>query len=131
MLTWLSSNTIGLSIIGAIIAFIWPVVQFVITRRRDLQFREFETYHRLIKELVSPDSQDKVTWIDRQAAVVFELRHFPRYFEFSARTLRGLRSKWTADPKFVYPRLIEEVDLTLKFLDQKRPNKAQEPTTTA
>jgi len=119
MLTWLAANATGLSIVGAVAAFIWPVVQFVVTRRHDLQFREFEIYHRLIKELVSPDPQDKVTWIDRQAAIVFELRHFPRYFEFSARTLRGLKTKWAADADFKFPRLLEELDLTLAFLAKK------------
>lgn len=128
MITWLASNVAGLSIIGAVLAFIWPVIQFVVTRRRDLQFREFETYHRLIKELVSPDPQDKVLWIDRQTAIVFELRHFPRYFPLSARTLHGLRSKWTADPAFKYPRLIEEIDLTLEFLAKKLPNQSLQPT---
>jgi len=119
MLTWLASNATGLSILGATVAFIWPVVQFVITRRRDLQFREFETYHRLIKELVAPDPQEKVLWLDRQAAIVFELRHFPRYYSFSARTLRALREKWIANPEFKFPRLIEEIDLTLDFLAKK------------
>ena len=122
MLTWLASNVTGLSIIGAVIAFIWPVAQFFITRRRDLQFREFETYHRLIKDLVSLEDEGKPKWMDRQAAIVFELRHFPRYYEFSFRTLRGLRTKWSEDPGFKWPRLIEEIDLTLAFLSKKTPN---------
>jgi hypothetical protein len=58
-------------------------------------------------------------WIDRQAAVVFELRHFPRYYEFTERMLKGLREKWSKDPEFRWPRLVEEIDLTLAHI-QKR-----------
>ena len=117
MLPWLTSNAPRLSLFGAVAAFLWPVFQFVITRRRDLQFREFEVYHRLIKELVMPDPQEGVLWMDRQAAVVFELRHFPRYYAFTGRTPRGLRVQWVAAG---FPRLIEEIDLTLEFLRNKK-----------
>jgi hypothetical protein len=123
MLTWLSSNATSLSIIGAVIASTWPVIQFVITRQRDLQFRDFEAYHRLIKELVSPPDGGQLR-IDRQAAVVFELRHFPRYYEFSDRTLRGLRDVWSADPEKQFLRLIEEIDLTLRYLSKKLPRRS-------
>jgi len=118
MLTWLASNVTGLSIIGSAIAFIWPIVQFVITRRRDLQFREFEIYHRLIKELVSPEEEGAPMWVDRQAAIIFELRHFPRYYAFTVRTLTGLRTKF-ASQTVVTTRLIEEFDLTLDFINSK------------
>ena len=123
MLNWLASNVTGLSIIGAAVAFAWPVIQFVITRRRDLQFREFETYHRLVKELVGGDK------IDHQAAVVFELRHFPRYYEFSLRMLTRLRADLL--PQARAKRVIEEIDLTLAFIGTKTPNTALEPTPTA
>ncbi|MEO0515116.1 MAG: hypothetical protein AAF086_07465 [Planctomycetota bacterium] len=121
MLEWFTANVTGLSIIGSAIAFVWPIVQFVITRRRDLQLREFEIYHRLIKELVSPDSDGASLWVDRQAAILFELRNFKRYYEFSARTLIGLRTKWAAQP-MQFPRLMQELDLTIAFLEKKVPN---------
>jgi hypothetical protein len=78
---WLSSHTTTLGILGATIAFIWSVVQFIDQRRGESNERQFEAYHKLIKELVAPDSESGVMWIQRQAAVVFELRHFPRYYE--------------------------------------------------
>ena len=111
MLNWLGSNLTGLSIIGAVISFIWSFIQFIDTRRRDLQFREFETYHRLIKELVGGER------IDHQAATVFELRHFPRYYEFTARLLSRLRDDLASQVKA--KRLIEEIDLTLAFIGRK------------
>lgn len=65
---------------------------------------------------MAPDPESGVAWVDRQAAVAFELRHFPRYYEFIDRTLRGLKQKWTAHPEFKWPRLIDEIDLTLDYI---------------
>ena len=67
-----------------------------------------------------PDSADGVMWIDRQAAVAFKLRHFPRYYEFTERMLVTLKKKWATDPNFQWPRLIEEIDLTLKHIQHRK-----------
>ncbi len=118
-LAWLLAHTAALSAFGAAIAFVWTIAQFLLQRRRESRERQFETYHRLVKELVSPDSATGNMWTDRQAAVVFELRHFPRYYEFTERMLKGLREKWSKDTEFRWPRLLEEIDLTLAHI-QKR-----------
>lgn len=91
VLAMLATNAAALSAVGAAIAFVWSIVQFVLVRKRDQEHREFEIYHRLIKELVAPDPESKVAWIDRQTAVLFELRRFKRYHEHILRTLLGLR----------------------------------------
>jgi hypothetical protein len=115
-LGWLSNNTAALSILGAALAFIWATSQQVLQRKQEAREREFQNYHRLVRELVSPDAQGAVMWIDRQAAVVYELRHFPRYYEFTERMLITLRQKWAQDPNMQWPHLIEEIDLTLKHI---------------
>jgi hypothetical protein len=117
---WSSSNAAVLSILGAVAVFIWPIVQWVVQRRAEGREREFQAFHKLVRELVSPDSAEGVMWIDRQAAVAFELRHFPRYYEFTERMLLGLKRKWADDPNFQWPRLIEEIDLTLKHIQQDK-----------
>jgi hypothetical protein len=117
---WLSSNTAVLGILGAAIAFIWSTIQRVQQRKHEADEREFQAFHKLVKELVSPESESGVMWIDRQAVVPFELRHFPRYYEFTERMLTGLRRKWTEDQEFRWPRLIEEIDLTLKHIRQSK-----------
>jgi hypothetical protein len=119
LISWLSSNTAALSILGAAVAFVWSTYQQVTQRKAEARERDFQAFHRLIKELVSTDPESGVQWIDRQAAVVFELRHFPRYFEFTERTLRGLKGKWTSDPEFRWQRLIEEINLTLDYIKNK------------
>jgi hypothetical protein len=119
LLNLLANNAAVLSLIGSALAFAWSVVQFVLVRKRDEQHREFEIYHRLVKELVAPDPDYKATWINRQATVVFELRRFKRYHELTLRTLLGLREKWTKDADFTCPRLMEELDLTVDYLLRK------------
>ena len=118
-LAWLLAHTAALSAFGAASAFVWSIAQFLLQRRRESRERQFETYHRLVKELVSPDPGTGTTWIDRQAAVVFELRHFPRYYEFTERMLKGLKESWGKNPELGWPRLSEEIDLTLAHI-QKR-----------
>ena len=122
MLNWLTSNATALAILLAALTFVWPVVQFILVRRKEQRAHEFEAFHRLIKELVSPGSDTQFIWIDRQMAVLFELRHFPRYYEVTVRILNGLREKWSADPEFKWPRLIEELDLTVEYIRHRKPS---------
>lgn len=100
-------------------SFIWAICQYLDARRREQNLKEFENYHKLIKELVQPDSENSpVMYVDRQAAIIYELRHFKRYFPFSLRTLKGLKEKWgKVDNQ--YPRLLDELDLTINFLQMK------------
>jgi len=121
LVTWLSSNAAAaLGIFGAAIAFIVSTTLQIFQRKAEAREREFQAFHKLVKELVSPDPADGVTRIDRQAAVVFELRHFPLYYEFTERMLVGLKKNWSADPNLQWPRLIEEIDLTLKHIQKNR-----------
>jgi len=118
---WLSSNGATLSIVGAAVAFIVSTIQQFVQRRAEAAERDFQAFHRLIGELVSPDPVSRALWIDRQAAVIFELRlrRFKKYYEFTERTLKGLKENWTGDPKSK-PRLIEEIDLTLAYIENHK-----------
>jgi predicted negative regulator of RcsB-dependent stress response len=106
----LISSLLGIATFG------WTAYQYFDTRKRDQNLKEFEIYHKLIKELVQPDEKN-VMFVDRQTAIIYELRNFKRYYSFSYRTLCGLREKWNRPDQF--PRLIEELDLTIKFLEKK------------
>ena len=108
---------IGIGI--SVLTFIWTVYQYMDKKKREQDLKEFENFHRLIKELVQPENLEKeVMFVDRQTAIVYELRHFKRYYPFSYRTLKGLREKWSKVPD-QYPRLIDEIDRTLNFLKKK------------
>lgn len=103
------SSLIAVSI--SLIALIWQSVQFFVIRSSDAKNRQFEAYHRLIKELVQPSENGK-TYVDRQCAAVFELRRFKDYEDVTIRILTGLRVDWQS-PGPLHPRLAKELDLTL------------------
>jgi hypothetical protein len=50
--------SISLSAIGAFATFAWSAYQFLDVRARDSREREFQAYHKLIKELVQPESEE-------------------------------------------------------------------------
>jgi len=117
ILSLLKAYLAELAILGAVATFIWSVWQFFAVRRQESRNRDFEVYHRLIKELVQPD-KDIGMYLDRQAAIVFELRQFKRYREVSGRILCGLKEHWAPNPK--HKRLIDEIDLTIAFLEGRK-----------
>lgn len=106
----------GLGAIGAAVAFAWSVFQFFSVRAREARARDFETFHRLIKELVEPPGEGASLYVDRQCAVLYELRFFPRYYPFTRRTLIGLKAKWSLTDSH-FPRILEELDITLNLID--------------
>jgi hypothetical protein len=103
-----------LAILISLIALVSQSVQFLLSRSADAKNRQFEAYHRLIKELVQP-SENGNTYVDRQCAAVYELRRFNNYKDLTVRILTGLRDGWTAAGT-IHPRLATELELTLKFL---------------
>lgn len=104
-----------LSAVGAAVVFIFGVYKFQAERKASHYWKEFEVYHTLVKELVECPSGGAL-YVDRQAAIMYELRNFKRYYPYSLRMLRGLRKKWV-DVQF--PRLIEEMDITIEFLEKR------------
>ena len=116
LLQQIATHVTALGALGAAIAFIWSVVQFFSVRGREARSREFETFHKLIKELVEPPSEGASLYIDRQCAVIYELRFFPCYYPFSRRTLLGLQEKWTLTASH-FPRILQELQLTLGHID--------------
>lgn len=126
ILSWLSSNVqvIGIlvAIFSAIAGALWQAWRYASDRRREANQRQFEAYHRLVKELVSPEEESGAMYADRQSAVVFELRHFPRYYEFTVRMLKGLKKKAESAPSFPCPALTQvtqEIQFTLDFISNR------------
>lgn len=113
------TNVIGLLAILAPI--IWAVCQHYSNLKQERQIKEFDNYHRLIKELVQPEKSDEPMYVDRQAAIIYELRNFKRYYPISYRTLKGLQKNWSENG--VYPRLLEEISLSIAFFEKKKSKK--------
>lgn len=108
----------ALSAIGAAIAFMWSIIQFLAVRSREARHREYQTFHELIKTLVAGNASSAAPFIDQQAAALFELRNYPRYFPFVRRTLFVLKETWAG----AHVRLVEEIDLTVSYIDHHEAN---------
>lgn len=109
ILTILNQNSDAIIAGSVVIGGVWAVFKF----SEYLKDRRFNNYHRLIKELVDGDTPDATLRLDRQIAVLFELRNYPSYYELSERILIGLQeAEWNQHSK----RLGKEIDLTLEYI---------------
>ena len=89
----------------------------------------YDLMHRLGKDYEKPEFGLRTVDVDGVEVAVHErievkkpfceLRRFKRYHELTLRTLLGLREKWTKDAAFTYPRLLEELDLTVDYTRRK------------
>src|SRR2546427_7256901 len=120
MWNWLNTNAGALSLLLAVVLTMGPLVfsawRYLSLRADELRFRRFEIYHNLIRQLVAPEPGYQTPYLDRQIAAIYELRNFPEYYELSIRLLRGLKQTWANNP---HPRLLEEVDHSMVYMNQK------------
>ncbi len=79
----------AISLFGLALAALWNAK----IRKADLRQREFENYHRLIRDLATGGQQIKLA---AQTAIIFELRNYPKYAAVSLRILRALQKEWSA-----------------------------------
>jgi hypothetical protein len=108
----------AVSIIGAALAIIWNIYKYVDTKKTEINHKEFELFQKLIQNLVKPNDEKGTMFVDQQTVMLFELRHFPRYYSYSLRTVEGLYEKWKNVPN-QFPRLLDEAEKTIEFLKQK------------
>lgn len=116
LITILKEYGIQLSAVGGAVAFFFSVYKFQAERKAAHYWKEFEVYHKLVKELVEPPTEGAL-YVDRQAAIMYELRNFKRYYPYSLRMLCGLKKSW-ADALDKTPRAKEEMDITIEFLEK-------------
>lgn len=129
-LTWVNQNGQTLAIIVAILIAVipafWSFLRYLNLKNKELQHERFKIYHELVRELVQPDTPRQSMSMDRQIAVVFELRNFEEYYEVTLRMLEGLKEVWV-DPRF--GRLTKEIGHTIAYIAENsklQPNKSVE-----
>jgi len=105
----------ALVVLVAAIPIVWQAWQYFDQKRLELKDRRFNTYHDLIRRLVESDTPQQSLRLDRQIAVVYELRNFPEYKEVTLRILDGLRKDWS-ELESTPRRLLDEIDLALAYL---------------
>ena len=111
ILNFIKDNQIELYVLGVTIAFLFSIYKYYINRKTELYWKEFEIYHKLLKDLVQPEVENGTMYQDRQVAIIFELKNFKRYYPISEKILKELRKTWINSH-----RLVEEIDLTLEHI---------------
>ena len=112
-----------LSALAGLIGFIVGMWKYLSERRETHFWKEFEVYHTLVKRLVQPEDTGARLMLDRQAAVVFELRNFRRYYPYSLRMLQGIKKELGPEVSKTGhgDRLIAEIDLAIEFIEERVP----------
>ena len=118
ILSWISTHAVALGIIATAIATLTPIYKYILIRRSEDRKHTFEAYHRLIGDLVDPPTPR----LDRQIAVVYELRNFKDYYPVTLRILNGVKDAWNKNPTGDMCRINKEIDLTIKFIEKINPN---------
>ncbi len=115
IISYVNDHISAISLFFVIIGGIFAWIKF----REYVKDKRFITYHKLVDQLVDKDShQSKNLMLDRQIAIIYELRNFPRYYEVTQRILEGLISEepWRSGNQ----RLIKEVNLTLDYIKSNK-----------
>lgn len=105
------------SILIALIAF----YNYIAVRRAEEKGRQYDRYHRLLEDL-NIRGQGDAPFIDRQIAVVYELRNFPEYYPVTVRILKRSLGHWRfleQTSRMTSNRvntLFSEAELTLRFI---------------
>jgi hypothetical protein len=120
MLGWVKDN---LPVLTVTIPALWIAIQFILNRRSEAKRQQFETYHLLIQRLVEREQAGQPLKLDRQIAVIFELRSLTHYHPVTLRIFKGLKVSWKdygpQDEPEKTARLHEELDLAIADI-QKR-----------
>jgi hypothetical protein len=102
------SGAIGIAL--TLLSGLWALLKLT----EYLKDKKFQNYHRLIGELVDETSNpDRVIKLDRQIAIIFELRNYSTYYPVTGRILADLREPWKNQQ-----RAVSEIDLTLDFISK-------------
>jgi hypothetical protein len=70
-------------LIGAAIAFIVGLYQWADARRRDIEQKRFEQFHRAFEWVAGRTAEGQSLVDTQQAMAIYELTHFPEYKDIS------------------------------------------------
>lgn len=68
-----------ISILGAIVAFVFSVIRYIDVRRREEQTRRFEQFHKIFEWVAGRTATGHELVDTQQALAVYELSEFPEY----------------------------------------------------
>jgi hypothetical protein len=123
-----------LALIATLVIAAAGLYHYLYTKISEERGKQYDRYHRLLEDLnISP--RGDAPFIDRQVAVVYELRNFPEYYSVSLRILERSLPHWhslymhskTDNSVSLAPRinsLYLEAKLTEAFIKKKQAEKS-------
>lgn len=105
---------IALAIIAIYISIIQPIINFTRAQKKQNKDKRFKTYHELIDHFAGANGS---AMLDRQIAIIYELRRFPEYYPVTKRILSDWVQERNASTIPQIQRLIKEMDLTISYIN--------------
>lgn len=83
----------SLAVLVAVLVAACGFVHYLSTRRSEERGKQYDRYHQLLEDLnVGADGSGQ--YLDRQIAVIYELRNFPEYWPVTLRILSASLPRW-------------------------------------
>ncbi|WP_313456342.1 hypothetical protein [Pseudomonas sp.] len=118
-------------VVSLVVAFC-ALYHYVSVKNAEERSKQYDRYHKLLEDLnISPRGDDP--FVDRQVAVIYELRRFPEYYPVSLRILNASLSRWkqykqnSAINEFTGGRVntvFDEAMLTIRYIERKKAEKS-------
>lgn len=102
------------SFLVALIVFAYPIWKWFKVRKQEADARQFDVYHRILKELVDTPTPR----VHRQMGAIYELRNFPKYFPISYRIVVSLHTSWSVSHAG-HQDILDELILAKKFFEKQ------------
>lgn len=93
VLTFIEENNGILALLVTLLVAISGLVHYVSVRRAEERGKQYDRYHKLLQDL-NVGFDGTAQYIDRQVAVIYELRNFPEYWPVSIRILQRSMPRW-------------------------------------
>ncbi|MGY2364588.1 hypothetical protein ACW9IO_18705 [Pseudomonas azotoformans] len=119
---WIGNNNGALAFFLAFVTAASALYHYISIKRAEERARRFSDFHQLIQDM-NADSSGGGPYIDRQMAIIYELRNFPEYFPVTARILERTRRRWiykNFGNGGLFDGIIKESEKTLSLIARKQ-----------
>jgi hypothetical protein len=89
---FVSTNLAVLTALAGVLTAMMAALRYFMERAKDARWKEFDTYHKMVKDFVQAEDKDSAMMIDRQCALIYEFRFFRRYYPQTLRMFRFLKA---------------------------------------
>jgi hypothetical protein len=131
MWKWIVENNGTLAFFLSLLTAACGLYHYISIKRSEERARRFASFHELVDALNGNDKGD-APFIDRQIAVVYEMRNFPEYYPVTLRILERSLLSWSEQKnrdglhaaitrsKSPINTLSDEARLTIKYIKRRQ-----------